>query len=335
MANEIQTRSRSQKEHDPGREKPLGPASSEVKTMQSLSLERITEDDPRVIAALEVYLKDLDAGRLCPRDEFLARHAEIADVLDECLAPIDFIHGAAAQLGGQQSVSSADPAHTLEPCAQLGDYRILREIGRGGMGVVYEAEQVSLGRHVALKVLLFAAAIDPKQRQRFQIESQAAAQLHHPHIVPIFSVGCDRGIHYYVMQFVEGRSLAGVLRELRQANESSARRDRPSALGASETTVPATAVGVARRRCNTQCGAGTKRGRAGSAGARRRRARFESELGFFVWQPVLGVYGARGDAPGSGFLPTTSPDWALRRPTHSTTHMAWGSSIAISSRPTS
>ena len=75
------------------------------------------------------------------------------------------------------------------------------------MGVVYEAEQVSLGRHVALKVLPFAAAIDPKQRQRFQIEAQAAAQLHHPHIVPIFGVGCDHGIHYYAMQFVEGRSL--------------------------------------------------------------------------------------------------------------------------------
>ena len=87
------------------------------------------------------------------------------------------------------------------------------------MGVVYEAEQVSLGRHVALKVLPFAAAIDPKQRQRFQIEAQAAAQLHHPHIVPIFSVGCDHGIHYYAMQFVEGRSLGAILHELRHGNE--------------------------------------------------------------------------------------------------------------------
>ena len=95
------------------------------------------------------------------------------------------------------------------------------------MGVVYEAEQVSLGRRVALKVLPFAAAIDPKQRQRFQIEAQAAAQLHHPHIVPIFSVGCDQGIHYYAMQFVEGRSLAAVLYELRHSDDPGSRK--PSA----------------------------------------------------------------------------------------------------------
>ena len=88
------------------------------------------------------------------------------------------------------------------------------------MGVVYEAEQVSLGRRVALKVLPFAAAIDPKQRQRFQIEAQAAAQLHHPHIVPIFGVGCDHGIHYYAMQFVDGRSLAAILHELRSCHEA-------------------------------------------------------------------------------------------------------------------
>ena len=72
------------------------------------------------------------------------------------------------------------------------------------------------------KVLPFAAAIDPKQRQCFQIEAQAAAQLHHPHIVPIFGVGCDQGVHYYAMQFVEGRSLAAILHELRSSNEDHA-----------------------------------------------------------------------------------------------------------------
>ena len=84
------------------------------------------------------------------------------------------------------------------------------------MGVVYEAEQMSLGRRVALKVLPFAAAMDPRQLRRFKTEAQAAAQLHHTNIVPVFWVGCERGVHYYAMQFIDGRTLADVIRELRQ-----------------------------------------------------------------------------------------------------------------------
>ena len=182
----------------------------------SRSLGGLVRDDPRVVAALEKYLQCLSSGCSVSREEFLAEHSEIADALGQCLSGLEFIHVAGMQLGGLQPNSSVHLADNVSPRARLGDYRILREIGRGGMGVVYEAEQVSLGRHVALKVLPFAAAIDPKQRQRFQIEAQAAAQLHHPHIVPIFNVGCDHGIHYYAMQFVEGRSLDALLHDLRR-----------------------------------------------------------------------------------------------------------------------
>ena len=182
-------------------------------------------NDPRVVAALEEYLEALRAGRPCAKAAFLAGHADIADELGKCLSALEFIHGAAAQLGGPQDDPTGNPTNSIPRRSQLGDYRIVREVGRGGMGVVYEAEQVSLGRRVALKVLPFAAAIDPKQRQRFQIEAQAAAQLHHPHIVPIFSVGCEHGIHYYVMQFVDGRSLAAVLRELRHGADEPVGRE--------------------------------------------------------------------------------------------------------------
>src|SRR5687768_2857916 len=82
------------------------------------------------------------------------------------------------------------------------------------MGVVYEAEQLSLGRRVALKVLPFAGALDPRQLTRFKHEAQAAAQLHHTHIVPVFFVGCERGVHYYAMQIIEGRTLADVIRDV-------------------------------------------------------------------------------------------------------------------------
>ncbi len=225
----------------------LEPAKVEAKSLlsQSFSLGGDTPDDPRVIAALEAYLEDLQAGRPLSRDEFLARHAEIAEALSPCLPELEFIHAGAAHLGGSGVFSATDATDSLPPRAQLGDYRILREVGRGGMGIVYEAEQVSLGRRVALKVLPFATAIDPKQRKRFQIEAQAAAQLHHPHIVPIFNVGCDQEIHYYVMQFVDGRSLAAVLHELRAGNKAPDRVGQPSAMVALEETesAPPSVVG--------------------------------------------------------------------------------------------
>jgi serine/threonine protein kinase len=98
----------------------------------------------------------------------------------------------------------------------LGDFRLVREIGRGGMGVVYEAQQISLGRRVAVKVLPLAGVPDAKQSQRFRNEAQAAAHLHHPHIVPVHAVGCERGVHYFAMQFIEGQTLAALIGAMRQ-----------------------------------------------------------------------------------------------------------------------
>src|SRR5216683_2275302 len=92
-------------------------------------------------------------------------------------------------------------------------------IGRGGMGVVYEAIQLSLGRRVALKVLPLAGALDARQLQRFKNEAHAAAHLQHQNIVPVYFVGCERGVHFYAMQFVEGQTLAALIQELRQASQ--------------------------------------------------------------------------------------------------------------------
>ena len=103
---------------------------------------------------------------------------------------------------------------------RLGDYRILREIGRGGMGVVYEAEQESLGRRVALKVLSAGALLDPKHVRRFEREAKAAAKLHHTNIVPVFGVGRQDGHHYLVMQLIAGVGLDVVLKELRRLRQA-------------------------------------------------------------------------------------------------------------------
>ena len=89
------------------------------------------------------------------------------------------------------------------------------------MGVVYEAEQISLGRRVALKVLPLAAAMDPRQFQRFQNEAQAAACLHHTNIVPVYVVGCERGVHFYAMQFIEGQTLAAIIAQLQGTSRES------------------------------------------------------------------------------------------------------------------
>src|SRR5262249_20981509 len=125
---------------------------------------------------LEGYLRGLEAGRRPDRRELLEQHPELAELLAPALDGLDFVHGATSSLRGAPTATEISAGETL------GDYRLTREIGRGGMAVVYEAEQVSLGRHVALKVLPFASVLDPKQRERFKNEALAAAQLRHPNI---------------------------------------------------------------------------------------------------------------------------------------------------------
>ena len=116
---------------------------------------------------------------------FARRYPEHADEIREMLPALVLM----------EKAKSADVAPDQQPQAkaaaplQLGDYQILREVGRGGMGVVYEAQQLSLGRHVAIKVLPSHALLDPRQLGRFQREARSAAKLHHTNIVPVFGVG--------------------------------------------------------------------------------------------------------------------------------------------------
>ncbi len=108
---------------------------------------------------------------------------------------------------------------------QLGDYQILREIGRGGMGVVYEAVQESLGRHVALKVLSWPSPGRESLVERFKLEARAAARLHHTNIVPVFGVGEDDGTHYFAMQYIDGQTLDLVIDEVRRLRGQPTRAD--------------------------------------------------------------------------------------------------------------
>jgi serine/threonine protein kinase len=171
----------------------------------------------RLAEILEQYWDQLQTGDAPPPEQVAANSPEFADLLIDYLHELARLHDAAAPVHGEDE--ELIPATDTER-GRLGDFRILREVGRGGMGVVYEAEQISLGRRVALKVLPFAATLDAKQLQRFKNEAQAAAQLHHSHIVPVYAVGCDRGVHYYAMQFIEGQSLGEIIAGLRDCKPS-------------------------------------------------------------------------------------------------------------------
>jgi WD40 repeat protein/serine/threonine protein kinase len=186
----------------------------------------VAQDDPRVIEALEEYIVLLETGRRPARETFLAAHPEIAGALAKCLDGLEFVCAAAPELSHCGTASASAAAESVLPPVPLGDFRIVREVGRGGMGVVYEAIQLSLGRRVALKVLPFAAALDARQLQRFKNEAQAAAHLHHTNIVPVYSVGCERGLHYYAMQFIEGQTLAELIQQLRPRARSEDRRSK-------------------------------------------------------------------------------------------------------------
>ncbi|MDB5339693.1 MAG: prkC 27 [Planctomycetaceae bacterium] len=168
--------------------------------------ESLAEDDPRILQVSREYLAELEAGRSPNRQTYLDRYPELAQILSEYLEGIQLAQSL------RPAAAAPSPEHTASP---LGDFQIVREVGRGGMGVVYEAIQLSLGRRVALKVLPFAAALDSKHLQRFKTEAYAAAQLHHTNIVPVYAVGCERGMHFYAMQLIEGRSIADVINELR------------------------------------------------------------------------------------------------------------------------
>jgi eukaryotic-like serine/threonine-protein kinase len=168
-----------------------------------------TDLDPRLLQLSRDYLAALRGGQNPSREDYLARIPDLQEEASEYLEGIEMAFSLEQAKNASAPVDSKKDE--LQGKVPIGDFRIIREIGRGGMGVVYEAIQISLGRSVALKVLPFAAALDDRHRKRFLLEAQAAAQLHHNHIVPVYAVGCERGTHYYAMQLIDGRPISSDL----------------------------------------------------------------------------------------------------------------------------
>jgi serine/threonine protein kinase/tetratricopeptide (TPR) repeat protein/WD40 repeat protein len=154
--------------------------------------------------------------------EYTDKHPGLAEEIRDlfpALVCIEQLKPAPADVTGAYDGGPVPAKRRLE---RLGDYRILREVGRGGMGIVYEAEQVSLGRHVALKVLPSQGLTNPTFLERFRREARAAARLHHTNIVPVFGVGNSEGVYYYAMQFIQGEGLDKVLHDLRRFRDGAA-----------------------------------------------------------------------------------------------------------------
>jgi len=176
-----------------------------------------------LVLLAEEFLDRCKRGERPTIGEYCQRHpehaGEICEVFEALLLVEDLKPGSSNQGGSIGAIRLEADGRRLE---HIGGYRVLREIGRGGMGVVYEAEQEALGRRVALKVLPGALAGDAKARARFDREARAAARMHHTNIVPVFNVGQDDGYIFYAMQMIHGQGLDVVIDELKQLRDQSA-----------------------------------------------------------------------------------------------------------------
>ena len=176
-----------------------------------LQSERDEDRADLVARVVEEYFERARRGEHPRMEEFVERHPEISDLLRTIIPGLQAVE--------QPDDVAANGSVAHQRPRQIGDFRILRQIGRGGMGIVYEAEQISMNRRVALKVLPLAGLVDELKIRRFQNEVRAVAALDHPNIVSVYMVGEERGVHYYAMQLIRGRSLSDVISSLRHVRD--------------------------------------------------------------------------------------------------------------------
>src|SRR5499427_3182887 len=180
-----------------------------------------SDDRGPVELLADEFMVRLKHGEKPTIGEYCARHPELAEDIREvfeALLLVEDLKPGPDEASGSYGDSVRVDGRRLE---RIADYRILREIGRGGMGVVYEAEQEALGRRVALKVLPRQVLANETLRSRFRREAKAAARMHHTNIVPVFDVGQDGAHLYYAMQLIHGQGLDLVIQDLKRLRAQS------------------------------------------------------------------------------------------------------------------
>ncbi|HJZ90027.1 MAG TPA: protein kinase, partial [Gemmataceae bacterium] len=180
----------------------------------------LSSDADPLVELAEEYAERFRRGERPALTEYTDKYPDLADRIRRLFPTLVMME----EFGSVAGPSTDPHAAAGTPPRQLGEFRILREVGRGGMGVVYEAVQESLGRHVALKVLPPQNWKNQTHLERFQREARAVARLHHTNIVPVFGTGEADGVHYYAMQFIQGQSLDNVLHELKRLRRARSAR---------------------------------------------------------------------------------------------------------------
>jgi WD40 repeat protein/serine/threonine protein kinase/tetratricopeptide (TPR) repeat protein len=172
--------------------------------------------DPVLADLVEQITQGFQAGE--PEDiaALAARYPEYAERIVQLAPALQNLASFGLNTAGAHGTAGGAGDSSVEIGRRLGDFLLVRELGRGGMAIVFEAVQQSVGRRVALKILPAASVVDSRAMLRFQIEARAAACLQHPHIVPVYAVDLVDDTPYYAMQLIEGKSLAELIVDLRR-----------------------------------------------------------------------------------------------------------------------
>ncbi len=219
--------------------------------MSRIDVEPPVDRDERLGEAVETFLALAETGSAPDLESFAAQYPDLGDDLREALEGLSLLHGLVGHVPGH-------PGGRLESGCRLAGYRIIGELGAGGMGVVYEAVHMDLDRPVALKVLDARVTRDGNGFRRFLNEAKTAAGLHHTHIVPVFDVGHVGGLCYYAMQRIEGCGLDRVVRSLRHDRTVGAAR---AAAGPRRRPSPMSLAWVTPRPGRAETASGRPRGR--------------------------------------------------------------------------